>query len=370
MSTFALKQLPTSAMTMFVSVVVICLAFLVWTLFMRADLDLPALANWSDITWQIAEVDSRGRLVRLGAHPFSLALLFGVVSAGCLSFAWGAWHFFNAAAQTQKAADEKLSAQLEKVGQELDEEVLLVMRLLKQHLDLSGSHSESLEKVSDSLLGTTSPERIRAIVQFLIDENNKVKNEVNELNIRLQQSQQQIEKLRVSLSDSHRLGMLDAVTSLKNRHWLEVNLPKEVQAATDANDPLSIIMADVDHFKRINDTFGHAVGDEILRRFAELLSKNIKGRDMAARYGGEEFVVILPQTKLAGAKNLGEQIRSELECKKWMHHRTGQPIGKVTASFGVAELRSGEDCDDFLDRADAKLYEAKANGRNCVIIDE
>ncbi|MBS0235491.1 MAG: GGDEF domain-containing protein [Proteobacteria bacterium] len=370
MSTFALKQLPTSALTMFVSIIALCIAFMVWTLFMRADLDLISLTNWSDVSWQIAEVDSRGRLVRLGSHPFALALLFGFVTAGCLSFAWGAWHFFNGKGQTQREADEKLSAKLEKVGEELDEEVLLVMRLLKQHLDLSGSHSEALEKVSDSLLAASSPERIRSIVQFLIDENNRVKSEVNELNIRLQLSQQQIDKLRVSLSDSHRLGMLDAVTSLKNRHWLEVNLPKEVQTATDANDPLSIIMADVDHFKRINDTFGHAVGDEILRRFAELLSKNIKGRDTAARYGGEEFVVILPQTKLAGAKNLGEQIRSELECKKWMHHRTGQPIGKVTASFGVAELRSGEGCDDFLDRADAKLYEAKANGRNCVIIDE
>lgn len=371
MSTFALKQLPASAMTMLVSVIALSATFLVWNVFMRTQLDFVSLTNWSDVSWQIAEVDSRGRLVRLGAHPFSLALLFGAVTAGCLSFAWGAFRFFNgSSAQAQREADEGLSARLEKVGQELDDEVLLVMRLLKQHLDLSGSHSESLEKISESLVASTSPERIRTIIQFLVTENNKVRNEVTELNARLQHSQQQIEKLRISLSDSHRLGMLDAVTSLKNRHWLEVNLPKEVQAAKEASDPLSIIMADVDHFKRINDTFGHAVGDEILRRFAELLSKNIKGRDTAARFGGEEFVVVLPQTKLTGARNLGEQIRSELESKKWMHHRTGQPIGKVTASFGIAELRDGEDCDDLLDRADAKLYEAKGNGRNCVVVDD
>jgi diguanylate cyclase len=164
--------------------------------------------------------------------------------------------------------------------------------------------------------------------------------------------------------------MLDAVTSLKNRHWLEIHLPREVQAAVEANETLSLIMADVDHFKRINDSFGHAVGDEILRRFAELLSKNIKGRDTAARYGGEEFIVVLPQTKLEGAKNLGEQIRGALEGKKWMHHKTGQPIGKVTASFGIAELRPGEDCDGLVDRADAKLYEAKAAGRNRVLGDD
>lgn len=337
---------------------------------MRSQVDLASLLTGSDVSWQIAEVDSRGRIVRLGAHPFALALLFGFVIACCVSFAWGAWKFFDGASPTQREADEGLSDRLEKVGKELDDEMSSVMSLLKQHLDLSGSHSESLSQAGESLLASTSPEGIRAIIQFLVSENKKVQNEVNELNGRLLQSQQQIDKLRISLSDSHRLGMLDAVTSLKNRHWLEIHLPKEVSAAIVAREPLSIIMADVDHFKRINDSFGHAVGDEILRRFAELLSKNIKGRDTAARYGGEEFIVVLPQTRLSGAKNLGEQIRSELESKKWMHHRTGQPIGKVTASFGIAELRQGEDCDDFLDRVDSKLYEAKAAGRNCVIVDD
>jgi diguanylate cyclase len=370
MSTLTLKQLPSSAVIMLASVFAICSTFLLWSFLMGSQVDFTSLTDWSDVSWRIAEVDSRGRLVRLGAHPFALALLFGLVAAGCMSFAWGAWQLFGAQKSARKNADEGLSERLVKVGQELDEEVFSVMRLLKQHLELSGSHSDSLTKVSNTLLASTSPERVRAIIQMLVTENKKVQNEVHQLNERLQQSQQQIEKVRANLSDSHRLGMLDAVTALKNRHWLEAHLPKEVQAASEGNDPLSIIMADVDHFKRINDSFGHAVGDEILRRFAELVSKNIKGRDTAARYGGEEFIVVLPQTKLEGAKNLGEQIRSELESKKWMHHKTGQPIGKVTASFGIAELRAGEDCDTLVDRADAKLYEAKAAGRNRVLADD
>ncbi|RUO98733.1 diguanylate cyclase [Hyphomicrobium sp.] len=368
MSIPALRQLSPAAVIMMVSLVAICAAYPAWGIFMQADMNPASLLNWSDVSWQIAEVDSRGRLVRLGAHPFALALLVGVITVACGSFAWAAWQVLAGRFRT-KNRDDDLPERLEKVGQELDDEMFSVMRLLKQHLDLSGSHSEALSKVSDSLFSSTSPERIRSIIQFLISENKKVQNEVTELNTRLQHSQQQIEKLRISLSDSHRLGMLDAVTSLKNRHWIEVHLPKEVQAAAEANEPLSLIMADVDHFKRINDTFGHAVGDEILRRFAELLSKNIKGRDTAARFGGEEFVVVLPQTRVEGARNLGEQLRSELESKKWMHHKTGQPIGKVTASFGIVELRRGEDCDDLLDRVDAKLYEAKAQGRNRVVVD-
>jgi len=367
MSAFALKQLPASALVMIASVAVVCSAFLVWYFSMRSDI---GLLTFSDVTWQIAEVDSRGRLVRLGAHPFAIALLIGSVAAGCMAFAWGAIQLLRRGAASPQGTDERLSERLEKVGQELDDEVFSVVRLLKEHVELSGSHSESLTKASNNLVASTSPERVRAVIHMLIAENKKFQSEVRELNGRLQQSQQQIEKLRISLSDSHKLGMLDAVTSLKNRHWLEVYLPKEVSTAIDTNGCLSLIMADVDHFKRINDTFGHAVGDEILRRFAELLSKNIKGRDTAARYGGEEFIILLPQTKLEGAKNLGEQIRGELESKKWMHHRTGQPIGKVTASFGIAELRPGEDSYSLLDRADAKLYEAKAAGRNRIAADE
>jgi diguanylate cyclase len=240
------------------------------------------------------------------------------------------------------------------------------MAILKQHIDFSSSHSEALAKVNKTLPSLTSADQIRAVVQRLMSENTRIRNEVDTLSSRLQQSQSQIERLRSSLSESQRLGMLDAVTRLKNRHWLQANLPREIKAASELREPLCLVMADVDYFKNINDTFGHAVGDEILRRFGELLSKNIKGRDTAVRYGGEEFVLVLPHTEIDGAYNVGEQIRSELESKKWMHHKTGAPIGTVTASFGIAQLQEDEGAESLLERADAKLYEAKAAGRNCV----
>jgi len=369
-SAFGLRQLPFSAVVMLGSVIAICVTFFTWSMWFRTGDDLTSLTSWSDVSWQIAQVDSRGRLVRLGSHPFALATLFGLVVVCSTIFALAAWRLFAGDGVARKEDNDALSERIEKVGQELDGEVIAVMRLLKQHLDFSGSHTDALTKVNKHLLTLTSPEQIRAVVQLLINENAKVQSEVNALNARLHQSQTQIEKLRANLSESQRLGMLDAVTYLKNRHWLQANLPKEVEAASESKEPLSLIMADVDHFKRINDSFGHAVGDEILRRFAELLSKNIKGRDTAVRYGGEEFVVVLPHTPKQGAHNLSEQIRSELESKKWMHHKTGQPIGKVTASFGIAQLRSGEKSDALLERADEKLYEAKAAGRNRIVSDE
>jgi len=369
MQLLQLKQVPAAVAVMLASVVMIGFTFLIFTTWLHPDLGIGSLANWSDGTWQLAQLDPRGRLLRLGPNPVALALFFGLVIACSVTFALGAWHFFMSNAARQKEDNDVLSERLEKVGQELDGEVLAVRTLLIKHIDFSGSHSEALAKVNKHLQTLTSPDQIRAVVQLLISDNVKVQSEVSRLNTRLEQSQVQIEKLRANLSESQRLGMLDAVTYLKNRHWLQANLPKEVKTASELQEPLCLIMADVDHFKRINDTFGHAVGDEILRRFGEMLAKNIKGRDTAVRYGGEEFIVVLPHTKIDGAQYLGEQIRGELESKKWMHHKTGQPIGKVTASFGIVQLRNGEQSDGFLDRADAKLYEAKAAGRNCIMSD-
>jgi diguanylate cyclase len=351
---------------MLTSVVAICSAYFFWTLWMRTDFGLTPWANWSDVSWQVAEVDSRGRLIRLGSHPMAIAVLTGAVSVCFVAFAFGAWQFITGNEVRTQKENEHAASRIKEVGQELDDEVFALLGLLQQHIDSSSSHSETLAKFNKTLPSLTTVEQIGAVVQRLISENSRVRTEVDILNARLQQSQSQIEKLRASLSESQNLGLLDAVTQLKNRHWLEANLPREVKAAGELNEPLCLIMADVDHFKKINDTFGHAVGDEILRRFAEILSKNIKGRDTAVRYGGEEFVVVLPHTQIEGADNLGEQIRNELQNKKWMHHKTGKPIGTVTASFGIAELRPGDSHDALLERADAKLYEAKAGGRNCI----
>lgn len=366
MGTITSRQLPFSAVIMLTSLLAVCSAYFFWTLWMRTDFSLSPWTAWSDVSWRVAEVDSRGRILRLGSHPMAIAVLAGIVSVCFVAFLIGAWQFLTGNEIRRRKENDAVSDRLEKVGQELDDEVLVLLDLMKKHIDFSSLHSEVLAKVNKTLPSLTTAEQVRTVVQRLINENSRIRSEVDVLNTRLQQSQSQIEKLRSSLSESQNLGMLDAVTQLKNRHWLEANLPREVKTASDHNEPLCLIMADVDHFKKINDTFGHTVGDEILRRFGELLSKNIKGRDTAVRYGGEEFIVVLPQTQIDGADNLGEQIRGELQRKKWMHHKTGKPIGMVTASFGIAELRPGDGPDSLLERADAKLYEAKAAGRNCV----
>jgi diguanylate cyclase len=130
---------------------------------------------------------------------------------------------------------------------------------------------------------------------------------------------------------------------------------------------MCLVMGDLDHFKKINDNFGHPFGDRVLKYFAELLQKNIKDGALAARIGGEEFAVILPKTKLENAVQFTDVVRCRLEAQQWMNARNGQLFDNITASFGVVRFREKDDVETLLRRADAMLYEAKRAGRNCII---
>jgi diguanylate cyclase len=123
-------------------------------------------------------------------------------------------------------------------------------------------------------------------------------------------------------------------------------------------------MCDIDHFKRVNDAFGHHVGDEVIRALAGVIEANVRETDSVARYGGEEFAIILPGTTQKVAKEMAERIRRKFGAKSFSIRKTQQKIGQVTASFGVAEHRPGDDVATLVQRADAKLYEAKAHGRD------
>jgi diguanylate cyclase len=129
-------------------------------------------------------------------------------------------------------------------------------------------------------------------------------------------------------------------------------------------------MIDIDHFKKFNDTYGHLIGDEVLRVVARLLRENVKGRDTPARYGGEEFAVILPQTSLNHAAKLAEQIRNTLASRKVHDKRTDASYGTLTVSIGAAKFQPGEPLDPLVQRADQALYRAKNQGRNRVVTED
>jgi diguanylate cyclase len=176
-----------------------------------------------------------------------------------------------------------------------------------------------------------------------------------------------VNDLRERLESVRRESLTDQLTGLSNRKAFDNELKESIERSIESGEPLSLLMADIDHFKSFNDTWGHQTGDQVLRLVANCLSENVKGRDTAARYGGEEFVVILPQTALASAVGLADQIRNKVESKKLVKKSTGDILGVITISIGVTQYDLNESADEFVRRADTCLYAAKRTGRNRVV---
>ena len=154
---------------------------------------------------------------------------------------------------------------------------------------------------------------------------------------------------------------------MSNRKHFDHAIAKALHEGVERNEPMSLILTDIDHFKSFNDTWGHLTGDQVLRLVAMSMKQNVKGQDIAARYGGEEFAVVLPNTVLRSAVTVGDHIRRAVMSKELMKRSTGQNLGRVTISVGVATARNGDTVQSLIARADGCLYAAKRNGRNRVI---
>ena len=172
--------------------------------------------------------------------------------------------------------------------------------------------------------------------------------------------------ITVENSRLYLMGILDRMTRLYIHHYFQERLFEEVKRSARNNTPLSLIMMDIDHFKNVNDTYGHQQGDIVLKETAALLKGMLRSIDIPARYGGEEFAVILPETDLSGAITIAVRMRKKVEDHRFPGRE--EPL-KVTLSIGVAQYDPFRDRDksDFISRADASLYKAKNNGRNRVV---
>lgn len=173
------------------------------------------------------------------------------------------------------------------------------------------------------------------------------------------------EALRESEERYRTLSLTDTLTGLFNTRHLHERLPAEIERAQRYNRPLSLLVLDCDHFKRINDTFGHLEGDRVLQGLAGVIRDCLRRSDSAFRYGGEEFVVLLPETELTAARLLAERLRMAFESKR-IATASGEEI-RCTVSIGVAGWVPGEGENGLIRRADAAAYTAKERGRNCVV---
>ena len=161
---------------------------------------------------------------------------------------------------------------------------------------------------------------------------------------------------------ARREASVDPLTGLSNRRTFDSTLLNLVAV----DEPFTLIMMDVDHFKRINDEHGHLVGDRVLRQLAKLVSARTRATDVVSRYGGEEFAILLPRTRIYEGKQIAEKMRSGIGGMNMRRTDTGVQLGRVTSSFGVAEYQRGEAIEALIARADSALYSAKRNGRDRV----
>ena len=181
---------------------------------------------------------------------------------------------------------------------------------------------------------------------------------------RMEELEKEARKLHASLADEKRLSLLDALTRIPNRLAYEQRLEDELERFRRFGQPICLATCDIDHFKRVNDSYGHRAGDKVLQVVAESFAASVRSTDFVARYGGEEFVFILPGSTLEDAQALMNRIREKIS-EVGFHFR-GTPVS-VTVSCGITALRAADAADDAFDRADKAMYQAKDAGRNRVI---
>jgi diguanylate cyclase len=229
------------------------------------------------------------------------------------------------------------------------------------------AYGQTLSAAKGEFAGEQSPEAMKLVIDGLHAATRAMEVRTRNLEEQLQRSSREVSDLKVKLDDVRKESLTDPLTGVANRKAFDLELASATAQSRENGEPVSLLMCDIDHFKQFNDTWGHQTGDQVLRLVANCLSENVKGRDTAARYGGEEFAVILRSTELAHAVTLADQIRSGVEGKKLVKKSTGDILGRMTISIGVAQYDRNESPSDLVQRADSCLYAAKHSGRNLVI---
>ncbi len=253
------------------------------------------------------------------------------------------------------------------VGRQVELELALLSESLARRSAANDAFQYDLTRARDGMSILSRPGTVRQTIRDLIDLTTRYAQQVEGHDAELAAARTQISDLQDELQELRESAYLDHLTGLANRRRFDGGLELAILEAPERG-PLSLVICDLDHFKRINDGFGHAVGDSVLKQFARLLRQNVQGRDTAARFGGEEFALILPRTERLGARHVAERVRQELAARAFVVTGSRKRLGTVTASLGVAEWRRGESAADLIGRADAALYKAKNSGRNRVIV--
>ncbi|MBI3446114.1 MAG: diguanylate cyclase [Magnetospirillum sp.] len=229
--------------------------------------------------------------------------------------------------------------------------------------NLTGQRMHDEDGHSVGLVGVIADVTERRLAELALAERSR---ELEELNRTLAASNEELREARLTLES---MALHDQLTGLANRHKFLQTYLVETERRNRSATPLSLLLVDVDHFKSVNDRFGHLAGDSCLRAIASVLERSVRTADLVGRFGGEEFLVLLPDTDTEGARAAAENLRREIRAAEF--NLDGQPV-TLTISIGTATLLPGQpaDFDTFVQRADSAVYRAKATGRDTVVMGE
>ena len=256
------------------------------------------------------------------------------------------------------------------IAQKMEAELAAVLAKLDQAGRSAADYEQNLENASGKLSNVERTDDLKNIIATVMTQTRAMAEKSHEVESQLKESSVEIAQLKHELESARQEAMTDALTGLANRKMFDFKLREAATESSVIENSFCLLLLDLDHFKQVNDNYGHHVGDQVLRLMGSVLKNTLKGRDTAARYGGEEFAVVLPETKLSDAVKLAENIRLHLANKEMINRKNGERLGRITVSIGAAAYELGEQIPDLIDRADQALYAAKNSGRNRVVSEE
>ena len=275
-------------------------------------------------------------------------------------------------AELEKVREEFFGAgsfeeRVDEVGGKLSGKVTELMQLINHAAGQTSGYSDELRGASENLSRDLDETMIKAIVENLISKTSEVEKSNRAMSSKLLDSEREIAQLKEALESVRYEAMTDQLTGLGNRKRFDRAIEETMLASHASGKPFGLLVCDIDHFKKFNDTHGHQTGDQVLRLVGTTIKSSVGAKGVACRYGGEEFCVILPDTSLKTASAVADTIRQAVMGKELVKRSTGETLGRVTISIGVALSTDDDDVQSLIERGDQCLYAAKRAGRNRVV---
>ena len=261
--------------------------------------------------------------------------------------------------------EEQESDKVREAGDKVQMTIKNVNEVVSSVKTATEKYGSSLAHVKEKFAEDVPKEELQSALDDVLSNTDEMIAYNRDLEERLQHSSAAMNALRRDLEVVRKEAFTDGLTGLANRKSFDVEIERIAEEARQEGRAYSLVLLDIDHFKAFNDNYGHQVGDQVLRLVAQALTDGVKGRDVTARYGGEEFALILPDTNLPAGMRVADNLRQAVANKEVINRNTGEKLGRITLSGGVAQCNGGEESiDELIARADHALYTAKHNGRN------